>query len=163
MRRFIGAALMGLLTVSLTVYEWDFGRRARAGQAVVLESGFSTRSGATISEVLHIVNGEQIRATLRAWGGDLRPGQQVRILFLPREPTEVVLDRFWQRHGGSTVALLVTAILSIAGALNFAEWHRRRVNALLRDDYVDPRMSTRGMPLLPIDTAPPLWDHELDG
>ncbi len=95
--------------------------------------------------------------------GRVWAGQQVSVCYLPGNPAELELDEFWPRHYGSVLALGVCTILALRGALDFAERHRRRVNALLREDYVDSRINTQRMPLLPIDLAPPLWDHELDG
>ena len=163
MKRFLAAALMGAVAISLTIYEWDFGRRARVAQAVVIESHMGYRSGRTLADVLHVVNGQQVSATLRAWYCHLTPGQYVRVLYLPGHSEDVVLDRFWQRHYGSILALAAFTILVIAEAWRFAEWRRRRAIPLLRDDYVEPWVSAGRISSLPIDTAPRLWDHELDG
>ena len=107
--------------------------------------------------------GEQIRATLRAWFCRLRRGQQVGILYLPDDPGDVVLDDFWQRHYGSTFALALFAILAVLEARGLADRRRRQATMLLCDDYDVPRLSLPGTPPIFIDTAPRLWDRELDG
>jgi hypothetical protein len=158
----VGAVLMGVVAISLLIDEWDFDRRAIAGQAEVIDA-FSGRSGRTIADVVLVVEGQRVRATLRAWYCLLRPGQQVRVLYRPSDPENMVLGWFWQRHYGSTIALTVFTVLAVTEALRFFAWRRRQEVALLRDDYVGPCVGSRGIPSLRIDTAPRLWDRNLDG
>ena len=110
---------------------------------------------------MHVVKGQQVKATLRAWYCHLRPGQQVRVLYLPSDPENVVPDWFWQRHYGSTIAMTLFTVLAATEALRFFSWRRRQAVSLLRDDYVGPRTGSRGSPTLPIDTAPRLWNQDL--
>jgi putative exporter of polyketide antibiotics len=168
MKQFIGTALMGAVAISLIAYEWDSRRHARAGRAVVIESAVYGRSGKTIADVVHVVGGQQVRATLRAWYCHLKPGQQLRILYRPSDPEDVVLDSFWQRHYGSMVALALFVIVAIgeilAQAMKDARERRQQALMLLRDDYLVPRESgSRAAASLRIDTSPRLWDRELDG
>ncbi len=163
MKLFAGTVVTGMVAILLFLYEWDFGRRARAGQAVVIASAFHGRSGMTLADVLHVADGRQIRATLRAWYCPLSSGQQVRVLYLASDPENVVPDWFWQRHFASTIALVVCMVLTATATLDFLAWRRRQAVALLRDDYVAPHAGWRGTPALPIDTAPRLWDRDLDG
>jgi hypothetical protein len=67
MRHFIGSALVGIVALLLAIFEWDVGRGAKAGQAVVVDTAVYYRSGQTIAGVLHVVNGKPVSATLRAW------------------------------------------------------------------------------------------------
>ncbi len=61
-----GALLMGIAAVLMLAYEWEFASRARVGEAEVVESGFAGRSGQTDSTVVHLAEGKQVGATLRA-------------------------------------------------------------------------------------------------
>jgi hypothetical protein len=159
----VGAVLVGVAAILLLIYEWDFGRRARVGQAVVVTSDdVGGESGLTVAEVLVAADGRQVRATLRAWFCHLRPGQRVRVLYLPSDPEKVVPDWFWQRHYRTLIAAAMFTALVAAEALRFRAWRRRQAVALLRDDYAGPGARSRGTPALPIDTAPRLWDQELD-
>jgi hypothetical protein len=160
----VGAVSVGVAAVLLLIYEWDFGRRSRVGQAVVVASfQVGGRSGLTVADVRLIADARQVRATLRTWFCHLRPGQRVRVLYLPSNPAEVVPDWLWQRHYRSLIALALFTTLAAADALRFRAWRRRQAIGLLRDDYVGPGGGSRGTPVLHIDTAPRLWDQDLDG
>ncbi len=163
MKQVFGTVVMGAAALLLFLGEWNSGRRARAGQAVVVEVAYAGRSGLTFADVSYVVKGKPIRATLRAWFGFLRPGQRVPILYFPSDPNTVVLDWFWQRHFGSMLALALFMVVAAVERQKLIASRRRPRSALLRDDYVGPRVGSRGIPWLAIDTAPRLWDRDLDG
>src|SRR4051812_22283686 len=163
MKQTSGTVAVGLAAILLLVYEWDFGRRTRAGRAVVVESAVYGRSGLTIADALIVSEGRQRKATLRAWYSVLRPGQEVRVRFLPSDPGNLVPDWFWQRHYGSVIGLAAFTVLALTQTLGFLSWRRRQASVLLRDDYIGPPAAWRGTSALPIDLAPRLWDSDLDG
>jgi hypothetical protein len=47
MRQFIGSTLLAIVALLLALYEWDAGRGARAGMAVVVDTTVAYRSGQT--------------------------------------------------------------------------------------------------------------------
>jgi hypothetical protein len=163
MRHVIGSMLAGIVALLLALYEWDVGRGAKTGHAVVVDTTVYYRSGQTIAGVRHVVNGKPVSATLRAWYCDLKPGQRIRVVYEPSNPKEVELDTFWQRHYGSTIALAVFTMRAIWDAFAFTARRRRQAIPLPPEPIAELLTSARDVPNLPIDTAPPLWDRELDG
>jgi hypothetical protein len=130
---FLPAAMMGLVAVGLAVWEWDFHLRARAGRARVVSSGAAWRSGQSIADVVHEVDGRPVGAKLRAWYRPFEPHEEVDVLYLPDNPRVVTLDRFWRLHFGSSIALILFGILAVEEAFRFADWRRRQESLLLRD------------------------------
>lgn len=163
MKQASGTVVVGFAAVLLLIYEWDYGRRTRAGRAVVVESDVYGRSGLTIADAIVVSEGRRRKATLRAWYCVLRPGLEVRVRYLPGDPGNLVLDWFWQRHYGSVIGLAAFTALATTQTLGFLAWRRRQASVLLRDDDIGPPVPGRGTPVLPIDLAPRLWDRDLDG
>jgi hypothetical protein len=163
MRQFIGSTLVGIVALPLVLYEWDAGWGAKPGLAVVVDTAVAYRSGQTIAGVRHVVNGKPVNATLRAWYCHLQPGQHIRVAYQPSDPKEVELDTYWQRHYSSTITLMVFAMCVIWEAFTFTARRRRQAIRLPREPIAELLTSVRDVPHLPIDTAPPLWDRELDG
>jgi hypothetical protein len=137
---FAATATIGLLAIVLTVSEWRFTSRTKVGQAVVV-SGTNGgvvfapgRSGRTMADVVVSADGGQFRATLRAWYRVFRTGQEVRVLYLPDEPGDVLLDSFWQCHFGSIIAMAAVGLMFAFDYARFASRLRRPSSSLLMSD-----------------------------
>jgi hypothetical protein len=135
LRGFFGTTVMAVVSIGCVVYEWDFGRRRLAGEAIVTSSiSADGRSGLVHNDVVYLVGGSPIEATIRTFCYHLHPGQSVPVLYLPNDPKSVELDQFWQRHYGSIMALTSFTILVVWETLNFLARRRRRTSQLLGDD-----------------------------
>jgi hypothetical protein len=126
---------MAVVSVGCVVYEWDFGRRRVAGEAVVTGSiSAGGRSGLVHNDVVYRVGGSPIEATIRTFCYHLHPGQSVPVLYLPNDPKSVELDQFWQRHYGSVMALTSFMIFAVWETLNVLARRRRRISPLIGDN-----------------------------
>ncbi len=163
MKPIYGAVVTGVLAIALFVFEWDFGRRAQSGEAVVIDSGTALRSGLTIASVWLNSDGRPTRATLRAFYCRLIPDEQVKVRYLANDPETVWLAGFWPQHYPSLIAAVFAIVFAVAEAFRLRELHRRPAVGMLRDDYVGPRLRSSGGVTIPIDTSPRLWDRDLDG
>lgn len=163
MKRGFPTALFGIVALALVGREWNFDRHSHLAVATVLRSHTATRSGVTLADVVYGRAGHLVHADLRAWFRHLHPHEQVRIRYLPADPTEVVLDAFWERHHASVIALAIFAVLAASELLAYRAWRRRRHLRLTRDDYVPVAFSAPVVPGISINTTPPLWDREIDG
>jgi hypothetical protein len=163
MKRGFPTAVFGVVALALVVREWNFDRQSHVAVATVLSSHTAARSGVTLADVVYGTAGHPVYADLRGWFRHFKPHEQVRIRYLPADPTDVVLDEFWQRHYASITALAIFAVLAAAELLAYRAWRRRQNLSLARDDYVPVLSASLVVPNLSIDTAPPLWDRDLDG
>ena len=163
MSRFVGIAVMGMVALAIVVYEGNFIRRTKVSRAVVVRSYvYSSRLGFwSDADVDFVAEGRPIQASLRAWFQVLRPGQNIRIRYVPDDPQYAALNEFWLLCPGSIAAIGVFGLVGFSGAMRLREARRRKGIALLGDDYVviNPRASVS----LSIDVTPRLWDRELDG
>jgi hypothetical protein len=134
-RSFIPVFLMGILAGCVVVSDASFVLRSRAGEARVVSSQVvGTRSGAlTIAEVEHDVDGARVEATLRAWFGPNLAGRTVDVLYLPSDPGVVFLDRFWQLHFGSIIAIGLFGIVGVWEVCRLMTSRRRQSHLLLCD------------------------------
>ena len=139
-------AMVGALAIFLLAQDWDYGRRSVACEAVVLSSNTFTRSGTTLADVSYFADGRLITASLRAWFCHLDRGQRVPILYIPSDPANVTLDRFWQRHFRSMIALAVFAALVCGETLRYIAARRRRSVGLRRDDCAGANAGSREAP-----------------
>lgn len=110
----VSLALFGF-TIAVLVHEVRFGREAVSTTATLekyTRRGFlGGRGGGT---VVHVVDGEPVKATFRSWYFYRGPGEGERlsVLYLPAEPGFVVVDSLLQRYG----PLVFPLILALAAA-----------------------------------------------
>jgi hypothetical protein len=132
--RFIPVSLLGVLAGGVVVSDASFILRARGAEARVVSSQVvGGRSGLTIAEVEHNVDGARVEATLRAWYCPNLAGQTVEVLYVPSDPGVVFLDRFWQLHFGSTIAIVLFGSVSAWEVSRFISSSRWRSHPLLCD------------------------------
>ncbi|SIO30771.1 hypothetical protein SAMN05444166_3658 [Singulisphaera sp. GP187] len=127
---FIGTILVGVFAGFLVVSDLNYSLRASIGEAVVVTSGYHYRGGVTIAEAVHGVDGKLVRGTLRAWYVSLKKGQGVRVRYLPNEPGELVLDRFWQLHFAPVLGIVILGITVFWESSEFAALGRRNGSGL---------------------------------
>lgn len=132
-RHFLMTGVFSLLMGAALVSDAMFSMRVKSGDAVVLESYSGRRSGAWIADVRYNDGGQQITAQLRTWFARLTPGEQVPIVYMPDDPENVTLDRYFQRHRVTLLALAVLAIATITEVEAFKAWQRRQKSSLTSD------------------------------
>jgi hypothetical protein len=114
----VSLALVGF-AIAVLVYQVWFGLHATSTTATV--ENYSTRSaiiGRGKADVVHDVNGEPIKATLRTWYVYYHPskGERLAVLFVPDEPGRVESDSFMQRYAPLALPLgLAVAVANWAG------------------------------------------------
>lgn len=64
-------------------------------------------------------DGQQINATVRAWYRQFTPGQQIDVLYLPSDPTDLRLDSFWQSYCRSVAGMVVLGIIIVKEGAQF--------------------------------------------
>lgn len=132
-RRFVITLVFAVLMVAALVSDIIFSLHAKSGQAVVVESHSGGRSAGRVATV-RFTDGEQERdGTLRTWIARLTPGEEVPIVYVPGEPENVVLDRYFERHRLSLLALVVLAIATVSEVETMKGWMRRQDSPLTRE------------------------------
>jgi hypothetical protein len=135
---FSGTAVAAVVLMSAAIYEWEFGWRRVAADAVVVEGSYvAPRSGQMFAEVTFRVGDDSVRATLRTFFHAVHVGDRVPILYLPSDPHNVTADLYWQRYFGSTLAFATAAILLVSDCLKYRFLLRKRSSILLGDDPVE--------------------------
>ena len=124
-RHFVATLLVGAFAGYLVLADIDYSLHAEHGEATLVSSGLVYRSGATVADAVHTVNGFRVAATLRVYCRPLSAGDLLSVCYLPDDPKHLTLDDFWQRHFMSVIALLVFELVVTFEARKFAALNRR--------------------------------------
>ena len=100
--------------IAILVHEIRFGLEAVSTTATVERYTGRKIIGRGGGTVVHVVDGQPVKATFRSWYFYRGPGEgeRVPVLYLPTEPDLVAIDSFMQRYG----PLVLPLVLALAAA-----------------------------------------------
>lgn len=156
-----GPIVMAALAILALAYELSRDRGLNSGHATVVGiMSFGRNPSRELEMVLTGAPGAN-HSYVRCYFHPYRPRTVVPVLFNPLTSEVRVINTFWERHWLSSL----TGAFAV-GLIGFKRWQASS-HSRLEGTVVDPRVEEApqftGQVRLPIDTAPRLWDRDVDG